>query len=329
MTRPVIACIAAMAWFAALLAATCLLAGLGGAAWPEADFLNQFAPLWSVLGLGAVVVLLVLSRRRRATAALAVALVVSSAVLVGPELAAVIARDRSSAPGEVRVVQFNVWRGNRAPARAAAWVLDQRPDIVVLQEAADIGGQVARGLAPHYPFRVTCRGQKPCSTVILSRARPVAGEGLARGDAENREALSAAWARYEFDGRPLTVVAVHLARPWPWDRQAVDRGELIARLRQIPDRNLILVGDFNTTPWTFAGKRQDRELGMDRITRALFTWPDYLQPKIQLYPMVPILPIDQAYVRSGLLPVAVRRGPRLGSDHRPVVLDLAWASPRN
>lgn len=312
----------------AVLALAALGVGLCGAFWPQADFINQFAPIWALAGLAAVAVLIALSRVRTALT-IAVPLVAASAVLMGPEFAAKLGPHRAAAPPQVRIVQFNLWRGNRSPAESAAWVLAQRADILVLEEGADIAERVVRRLAPHYPYRVTCRGAKSCSTMILSRAAPVASAGLAKGDAENRKALSAAWARYDLGGRPITVFAVHLARPWPWGRQAEDRRLLIAEVRRLSDPNLIVVGDFNTTPWTFAGKRQDAALGMRRITRALFSWPVYVRPKINRYPAIPILPIDQAYLRPGLLPVAVRGGPDLGSDHRPVVIDLAWAPLRD
>lgn len=324
--KVLVAGLTAAAWCGAVIAAALLLAGLFGAVWPEADFLNQFAPIWSLLGLGGVVVLLTLSPRRWLATALALVILVGSGVLEGPELAARVTSPFAGQPHQIRVVQFNVWKYNGAPAAAAAWVLDQDADFVVLEEASQLGEEVARRLASQYPFAVTCRGRKRCSTVILSRIAPVASAGLAKGDPENRKALSAAWARYDLGGRSITVVAAHFARPWPWGRQAEDRRQLIAEVRKLPDQNLILTGDFNTTPWTFAGKRQDKALAMRRITRALFSWPINVRPTyLKVYPMIPILPIDHAYLRPGLLPVAVRRGPNIGSDHRPLVIDLAWA----
>jgi endonuclease/exonuclease/phosphatase (EEP) superfamily protein YafD len=313
------------------LAIVLTFVGLGGAVWPKADFLNQFAPVWALAGLASLTLLALGRRSRRPAAAAAAALLLAAgaAALMGPDLAARAGRHWAQTPHQVRIVQFNVWKGNRSASRAADWVLAQDPDIVVLEEAANRGEEVARRLAPSYPFRVTCRGARSCSTVILSRRPPVASEGLARGDAENRKALSAAWARYDFGGRGLTVFAVHLSRPWPWGGQEEDRRKLIAEVRRLPDQNLIVLGDFNTTPWTFAGKRQDEALQMNRITRALFTWPLYYRPRVRVYPMIPIMPIDQAYLRPGLLPVAVRSGPELGSDHRPVVIDLAWALLRD
>jgi len=315
-------------WAIAVTALALGAIGLLGGVWPAADFLNQFAPAWFCAGLVAVAMLLGVSRAKVAAGLVGAGVAAIGVFMMGPEFAAKASFDAPAVEAQVRIVQFNVFKQNLSPRRTANWVASQKADFVVLEEAY-AGGEVMRRLRADFPFVVSCRGRKPCTTVILSRVAPVAGAGLARGDPENRKALSAGWARYDLAGRSITIVAAHLARPWPWGRQEEDRRLLVAELRRLRDLNLILVGDFNTTPWTFAGRRQDKLLGMRRITRALFTWPARVQPRHRVFPAIPFLPIDQAYLRPGLLPVSVRRGPYLGSDHRPVVIDLAWAALRD
>jgi endonuclease/exonuclease/phosphatase (EEP) superfamily protein YafD len=82
-------------------------------------------------------------------------------------------------------------------------------------------------------------------------------------------------------------------------------------------RRLILTGDFNSAPWSFTLRRFDRRVGLRRRTRALATWPTrrFAMP-------FPFLAIDHVYAGSDWKTVSVRRGPRLGSDHFPVVVIL-------
>ena len=53
----------------------------------------------------------------------------------------------------------------------------------------------------------------------------------------------------------------------------------LARLRQhldttcSPTDDVIVAGDFNSTPWSFSLRRQDRWFGLERRTRALPSWP--------------------------------------------------------
>lgn len=86
---------------------------------------------------------------------------------------------------------------------------------------------------------------------------------------------------------------------------------------------MIIAGDFNSTPWSFARRRDDRDFGLIRRTRALFTWPAEKISHNRLPAPFPYLPIDHVYAGPGWATVSVERGPRLGSDHYPVVVTLA------
>jgi len=89
---------------------------------------------------------------------------------------------------------------------------------------------------------------------------------------------------------------------------------------------LIIVGDFNSTPWSFGRRRDDARLGVLRRTRNLFSWPAERVSHNKLPAPFPVLPIDHIYAGRGWATVSVRRGPRLGSDHYPVVAVLAPAA---
>lgn len=222
-----------------------------------------------------------------------------------------------SSPRTVRIVEFNAWSQNRAPDRAARWIIAQRPDIVVLLEAAGGGAEIARRLAPTFPHRIGCRGDRPCSTLILARLAPVERRGLARGDADNRRALSAAYMRLTPPQGDVGIVAVHLSRPLPLGRQQRELTELASRTADIPRNGLILLGDFNAPPWSTAVRSASRLLRLQPLAvRASWPAPD----AGALFP--PLFPIDQVLLGSGWSAASVVRGPALGSDHYPFVITL-------
>jgi endonuclease/exonuclease/phosphatase (EEP) superfamily protein YafD len=78
-------------------------------------------------------------------------------------------------------------------------------------------------------------------------------------------------------------------------------------------------GDFNTPPWSgplrdFATRARVRDL-YGRSAWAAYSWPTW-SPLLRV-------PLDNCFVGEG---IAVRRhheGPGDGSDHRPLVVDLA------
>jgi len=84
-------------------------------------------------------------------------------------------------------------------------------------------------------------------------------------------------ASFPAEGGAFSVVSVHLDRPTEPGQvsQIAAFNELLAHYT--PDR-LIVAGDFNLTPWSFALRRLDAQFGLERRDRALFSWPARLSP---------------------------------------------------
>ena len=317
----------AVQWAAAAgagLAVTLALIGQAGRISAAADFLNQFTPVWLTLGLAAALVMAIGPGRLR------LAGLGAAAVLIATGGLAVLAEGVTGGgptparrPGEVRLVQFNLLKQNSAPEAAAEWIRDQDPDVVVLEEVALSGARVRDLLRQDFPYETDClSGRKRCSTVIMSATPPLAGDGLARGDPENRAALSAAWIRLQTAAGPLTVVGVHYGRPWPYGDQTGQREALSRFVRSASTDGMAIAGDFNMTPWTFAMRRQDEAWPLRRVTRGLPSWSGERVglPGGRTWVVPPLLPIDHVYLGRDWTATTVRRGPWLGSDHRPVMV---------
>lgn len=287
-----------------------------------ADALNQFAPLWLSLGILGGLARLLLPGPRRAAALVAAASALLAAYVLGPAFSQSFGRARPCGDPGTTIVDFNVWKENRDPARAVAWIRAQKPDLVVLEEAALNGGEVRAAMAVDLPFQIDClASDHRCSTVILSRTPPLASGGLAKGDAENRKALSGAWAAFATDRGPMTVVGLHLDRPWPFGVEQPSRLQTLDQFLDTTDRSSnVVVGDFNETPWSFALKRLDRLIGAPRATHGLATWPT--PNGVFQLPLPPFLAIDQAYVGERIGMCSLSRGPNIGSDHYPLLIKI-------
>jgi len=303
----------------ALGSAGLALAAQGGRVSNRLDVLTHLMPLLLAGAVVALLVWLVAGRRGLATPIVAVAGIVSALVLMGPELSSAMSRRTVPAgDGAVRILQFNVWVINRDPERAARWILEQDPDIVVFEEASASGG-VAQLIRDRYPHRSTCDEPLDCSTLILSKIKPVAEGGLAGPQRFN---LMGAWATYPSARGPFTVVGVHYTWPWPAGPQQKQTERMAKALQRFDQERLILVGDFNSTPWSFSLRRQDALFGLERRTRAFFSWPAGPVTRRQIKAPFPFLAIDQVYAGAGWGTVSVMRGPELGSDHYPVLIEL-------
>ena len=120
----------------------------------------------------------------------------------------------------------------------------------------------------------------------------------------------------------FTVIAVHNA--WPTDQEQERQERRLADIIALsPRERTIVAGDFNSAPWSFARRRWDAEFGLIRRDRGIFTWPARPYRRWSFLGNFPFLAIDHIYAGSGWATVEVRRGPRIGSDHYPVVAILA------
>jgi endonuclease/exonuclease/phosphatase (EEP) superfamily protein YafD len=132
-------------------------------------------------------------------------------------------------------------------------------------------------------------------------------------------------ARASFGARDggFTVIGVHYAWPTMVRLQQAQAADLAFSLGRLDHSRLILTGDFNSTPWSFERRREDARFHLERRTRALPSWPARNFTSHRLLAIVPFLPIDHVYAGSAWRTVSVERGPRLGSDHYPVIVRLA------
>lgn len=299
------------------------LAAQGGRFSDRLDAITHGAPILAAGGVLALLAWLVAGRKGRITTVLAAVAVLSAGSLMAPELLRAATQERVAANDRtLKLLQFNIWYLNRDTEGTVAWIRDENPDIIVIEEGYARTAGTARALRDTYPHVTTCSDPRPCSTMILSKIAPVAKGGLGTPGAQSW--LSGAWATFPGNGRPFTVIGIHYTWPWPAGPQQQQTLRLNNVIQGFQKEDLIVSGDFNSTPWSFSLKKQDRMFGLERRTRALFSWPaGHLHDRLGVKAPFPILPIDQVYAGSAWRTVSVRRGPKLGSDHYPVVVELA------
>ena len=301
----------------AVASAGAALLSLGGAVSERLDVLTHFTPLYFAGG-GLALVLAAVSRAEIVPILLAAAAIVVSGAVMAPEFLA--ARPGATPSGKpLKLIQFNLWARNSDPQRTAKWIVAENADVVVVEEAIGAGASALPVIERRYPYRTPCRVDFDCSTRIFSTAPPkVSGDLWGAGGTP----LSGAWATFGDGAGAFTVVAAHFTRPFPAGPQQAQSRRLAEVLGRFDKSSLIVAGDFNSTPWSFALRRQDAHFGLTRITRAIFTWPAARFTRWRLWSPLPFLAIDQVYAGSAWRAVSVRRGPRLGSDHYPVVVIL-------
>lgn len=287
---------------------------------PLADSVGHFRlHLIALLGLGAVVLAL-LGRRRAGMSAL---LLAGPAALFGLAPAFPDWGGAAEAAGErpevISIAQFNLNYANRAPDQVVDWIRAHRPEVVTLQEVSRRNETILAQLRADYPHQTSCPFAAAGRVAVLSRLPPAPGRSrfCANG-------LGYVWLRVMKAGRAVSVGSLHLFWPYPHPQGAqLDRLE--AAFAETP-RPVLLGGDFNAAPWSHAADRVARGIGAPLLGGLRFTIDAPLAVVLRL-PLLEAAPplamaIDHIAADPAFAPIAAATGPKLGSDHRPVLARL-------
>ncbi|WP_340643882.1 endonuclease/exonuclease/phosphatase family protein, partial [Phenylobacterium sp.] len=264
--------------FSALLATLMFAGGLGcavaallaqgGRISARSDILAHFAPFWLA---GAAVVLaygflLAPPRLRTVFLTLGGVGVLAAGALIMPELSRpTSARVAAGAPNELKLIQFNVWGRNSDLGDTARWIVEQDADIVVIEEASPT---IRDAILKRRAYHVVCGD---CQVMIFSKLKPLDSGAPASPPGQARPPI--ARGSYRNRGGAFVVLGAHYTWPTQGSIQQQQGRRLAWVLNHYPKDAMILAGDFNSTPWSFSRRREDKLFGLERRTRALFSWP--------------------------------------------------------
>ena len=291
---------------AIVLAVAPFLAGVSALA----DLFGQFL-LQGAAGSAALALALVALRRRRLAAVALLCLCAQLWVLthyagLKPAMAA-----HATGP---KIFALNVWGRSSAYAEVIDLVRRESPDIVVLVEVTPRWRRAMRALEADYPYHIDCIGKSNCDLMLFSR-RPWVS---AAATYDRATYASVVEARLMLEDGPLTVFGTHLMRPigiGDLNGQMAQADVLARHIEAAPGRKIV-VGDFNAVPWGRVVTTLETRTGMRVLPGLEGTWPAPLPWPLRL-------PIDQAMVSADAVVASRRVGPVVGSDHSPVIVQLA------
>ncbi|MDQ7249200.1 endonuclease/exonuclease/phosphatase family protein [Dongia sedimenti] len=292
-----------------VLAAT--VAPLFHGAWPLLGLFQHFSVQ---LGAAALLLLVVaLAFRMWREAALAVLLTLLHGIrlepfLPYPEPAALVAGS------PLKVLSLNLWYENEDHMRTVQALLESGADVIATVETTAEWRDSLQDLASVYPYRIDCVGKAFRCGVALFSKLPFQASFAGRIDG----ALpTIAQVTIDWQGEPLTIAALQLINPLigiEEDFQAQQAEVATDYFAKLPG-DLVVMGDFNSTPWSRLQKEFRARTGLDNRGRLAFTWPSWA-------PGIFRLPIDQIFVRGGIVARNVRPGAPEGSDHLPILGDI-------
>jgi len=216
----------------------------------------------------------------------------------------------------LKLLHANVLSSNDDYERLFELVNTEDPDIIFLQEVTEHWRDAIVRLQGDYPYNYVEAREGNFGIAMFSR---LTIDSVSHIDSPPLSYPTIV-ATMTVDGASLTLINTHpmipLTRPFYEARN--HQIQSIADLVNQSNRPVILMGDFNTSPWTRPYRALEESTGLRNTQRGLgirLTWPTFMP--------LAMIPIDHALVSEDIGVVETRTGPRIGSDHLPLIITVA------
>jgi endonuclease/exonuclease/phosphatase (EEP) superfamily protein YafD len=220
----------------------------------------------------------------------------------------------------VRIMSVNVRLKNNDYDAVLGLIDRERPDIVGLQEVDAVWLAHVSLMEDDYPYRVLRGEEGAYGLALFSRfplyeleTSPYVEDGI----------QAAVVADVEMLGTRARLILTHLMAPMTAARAELRNRqleEIAGIVKAHSSHESILFGDLNITPWSPFYRRLERETQLANAAYARGyrpTWHSGLCPVK--------IPIDHILVSDGLRTGRFRTLDDIGSDHLPIVADIAIA----
>ncbi|HCN77799.1 MAG TPA: hypothetical protein DIT13_11470 [Verrucomicrobiales bacterium] len=296
---------------------TCICLGLaaswlglfGGWHW-ALDLCSHFR--WQQLGVSLLALVWALWRGRRFLRHVSMLTLLLNAALITQHTWPRPAKGTASG-APLNVVSLNLLLSNPHKQKVLDYLLSCDADMIYLSE---VHGEWAAALEPlkiRYPHHLLETNHGAFGAAFFSRV-PVRSMRVRNFGAENSVCIEVLAAH---EGREFHLIGTHPPPPMGAGFARVQRAEFegIARHTAALGVPVLLVGDFNATPWCHAF----RLLEKGGLRASGPAWPPTWSTR-----SIFALPIDHAMTTAPLRIIQRGIGPDVGSDHRPVEITLGW-----
>ncbi len=223
----------------------------------------------------------------------------------------------TAASPTLRVVSMNISTSNAGYPRVIDYIREHEPDFVFLSEVrADLVALLEAELGDEYPYRYAVPSRMTLGLAFLSR-RPFVDVETVMLSERRRQFLRAV---IDWQGQPVELVGIHPYPPLNAGWAASRNAELgaMAAYAQTVDTPFVLLSDTNAAPWSHAMEPLVDEAGLRYAAQG-----HGLRATWRLGNWLLGAPIDHVLVSPQWAVADYAAGGNIGSDHVPVLADLA------
>ena len=208
------------------------------------------------------------------------------------------------------LVWFNVHTGNDSKSEVLNYLIDRDPDFICLGEVNRLWLQHLGALSEKWPHQVLQPRDDNFGMAVYSKFPFKYRQKLD---------LDVPCIQFEIENDVNKSFSVFVGHPVPpvGARFTGSRDRylrLISDTMSVTQKPFAVVGDFNATPWHYPVEQMIKRHQLSYVS------PSFMQPLLT-WPIgfLPVgIPIDLFLTQPGILVHALKRGPDLGSDHRPI-----------
>ena len=219
----------------------------------------------------------------------------------------------------LKVMSLNLWYKNPDQEDAIHALLTSGADVIGTVETTAEWKEGLKALEAVYPYHVDCVLKVFRCGVALYSKIPFTATFADRIDGDLPTIVTAT---IDWQGKPLTIAELQLINPLIGidedfqAQQAAKANDFFAKLQG----DVVVMGDFNSAPWSDLQNGLRAASGLDNRGRLAFTWPSWAPAFFRL-------PIDQIFVKGGIVARNVRPGGPEGSDHLPIQGEIYRVAP--
>jgi len=216
----------------------------------------------------------------------------------------------------LRVLVFNLLSYNSHYRQVQDYLRAQSPDLLLLLEVDSAWARALGELSPQFPHQFQAPREDNFGIAILSR--------IPFDDVRSLDlspiGIPSIEAQVQWGGHSIVIVGTHPVPPGGAAAARLRDGQLSDLGRRLGGRAgpRLLLGDLNATAWSHPFQQLLRDSGLRDSMRGFGLQPTWLGP-FGLFRLA----IDHILVSPEFTVCRREVGPGLGSDHRPLIAELA------
>ncbi len=283
--------------------------------WPLA-LLVELWPYWSVIPCLSFILVIAISKLRQQSARISTATLILI-LIVAPVLNWVGLPQLGSAPDGLRVMAYNIWIDNPNTDAIAKSIQGENPDILFLSEVSKpTMAELQTRLS--YPHDYRTGGG---NNALFSRYPILEATTIDFGVKTKGRSFSL-MAKLQVEGDPVTLIGIHPPIPiipkfFHIRNQQLDT---FAKASQSIEGKVIVLGDFNATPWSPHFQRFERLSQLQNTGHRQWIWATWYFNQTLTTRYIKI-PLDHIETR-GYKVLKTWTGQTGGSDHKPIITVL-------